>query len=93
MDPLQQGHPGLGLRTTAPVGLGSYDYAAMPRRKVSCRGYHDAWSERSLQTDLAAILSRRLNAPPALRAGPWIPDVQEVEADVRLYDPFNGRAF
>lgn len=51
------------------------------------------WRERSLETHLAAILSRRLHAPPALRAGPWIPDVQEVEADVRLYDPFNCRAF
>lgn len=41
----------------------------------------------------AALLDRRLFAPPAVRPAALIEDIQSVEGDLRLQDPFNHRAY
>jgi hypothetical protein len=37
------------------------------------------------------LLDRRLFAPEAVRPGPFVEDIQDAEADVRLEDPFSRR--
>jgi hypothetical protein len=41
----------------------------------------------------SALLDRRLFAPEAIRPAAVVYDTQEVEADLRLQDPFNHRSF
>ncbi len=55
--------------------------------------FDDPRARRSLPSWQLVLLDRFLHAPPPLRPGPVCHDVQDVEADPRLADPLNHRAF
>jgi len=52
------------------------------------------WNQvRDLSAGQAELLDRRLFAPERVRPAAVIEDIQTVEGDLRLRDPFNHRAF
>jgi len=53
---------------------------------------HHHWRRRDdLPSWQVRLLDRRLFAPPAIRPGPVVEDIQEAEWDFRLVDPFSRR--
>ena len=66
------------------------NYLAKAREPIL--NHHWGRSER-LERWQFELLDRRLFAPAPLRPAAIVEDVQQVEADLRLRDPFNHRAF